>query len=316
MNNALIISLMVFVTTVLATGWVYSVVRSRQTAKDWGERIRGKARTVDATHTEKGMAYLGGVFLKVLEGLGQASRPKDNAKQSRLRKTMITAGYRKARAPVIFLGSKVFLAMLLALLVVLFGEEISKKLPGNGYLILIAACAVGGFYVPQLWLRWARDKRKGKLVNGFPDALDLMVVCVEAGLGLDQAIARVGEEIKIGHPDLGEEFKIVSLELRAGFTREQALRNLAERADLEEIRSLIALLIQTDRFGTSVGQALRVHSESMRVTRRLKAEELAAKLPVKLLLPLIFFIFPSLLITIIGPGAIRLMRNLIPAMTK
>ena len=189
---------------------MYSVVRSRQTAKDWGERIRGKARTVEATHTEKGMAYLGGVFLKVLEGLGQASRPKDNAKQSRLRKTMITAGYRKARAPVIFLGSKVFLAMLLALLVVLFGEEISKKLPGNGYLILIAACAVGGFYVPQLWLRWARDKRKGKLVNGFPDALDLMVVCVEAGLGLDQAIARVEEEIKIGHPDLGEEFKIVS----------------------------------------------------------------------------------------------------------
>jgi len=292
------------------------VIRSRQTAKDWGERIRGKARTVEATQTKKGMTYVSGLFLKLLERLGQANRPKDNAKQSQLRKTMVTAGYRGARAPVIFLGSKLFLAMLFALLVVLFGEKISEKLPENGYLILIVACAVGGFYVPQLWLARARDKRKGKLVVGFPDALDLMVVCVEAGLGLDQAIGRVGEEIKIGHPDLGEEFQIVSLELRAGFTREQALRNLAERADLAEIRSLIALLIQTDRFGTSVGQALRVHSESMRVTRRLKAEELAAKLPVKLLLPLILFIFPSLLITIIGPGAIRLMRNLLPAMTK
>jgi len=300
--------------TVLTSVGIYAVIRSRQTAKDWGERIRGKARTVEVTQTEKGMTYLSGLFLKLLERLGQANRPKDNAKQSQLRKTLVTAGYRGPRASVTFMGSKLFLAMLFALLVFLFGEEISKKLPGNGYLFLIVACAVGGFYAPQLWLSWARDKRKGKLVVGFPDALDLMVVCVEAGLGLDHAIARVGEEIKIGHPDLGEEFQIVSLELRAGFTREQALRNLAERADLEEIRSLIALLIQTDRFGTSVGQALRVHSESMRVTRRIKAEELAAKLPVKLLLPLIVFIFPSLLIVIIGPGAIRLMRNLLPAM--
>jgi len=161
----------------------------------------------------------------------------------------------------------------------------------------------------------AVSQRKIKLLNGFPDALDLMVVCVEAGLGLDQAIARVGEEVSIGHRALGEEFLLVSLELRAGFSREQALRNLSERADLEEIRSLIALLIQTDRFGTSVGQALRVHSDSMRINRRLRAEELAAKLPVKLMLPLILFIFPSLMVVIIGPGAIRLIRNFLPALT-
>ena len=314
MNHALIISLMVFFMTVLTTVGIYTVIRSRQTAKDWGERIRGKSHTVEATQTEKGMTYVNSLFLKLLERLGQANRPKDQAEQSRLRKTLVTAGYRGPRASLTFMGSKLFLAMLFALLVFLLGDEISKHLPENGYLILIVACALGGFYAPQLWLLWAVQKRKGKLVVGFPDALDLMVVCVEAGLGLDQAIARVGEEIKIGHPDLGEEFQIVSLELRAGFTREQALRNLAVRADLVEIRSLMALLIQTDRFGTSVGQALRVHSESMRVTRRLKAEELAAKLPVKLLLPLIVFIFPSLLIAIIGPGAIRLMRNLLPAM--
>ncbi len=192
MNNALIISLMVFFMTVLTSVGIYAVIRSRQTAKDLGERIRGKSPTVEATQTEKGMTYVSGLFLKLLERLGQANRPKDNAKQSQLRKTLVTAGYRGPRASVTFMGSKLFLAMLFALLVFLFGEEISEKLPGNGYLILIVACALGGFYAPQLWLAWARNKRKGKLVLGFPDALDLMVVCVEAGLGLDQAIARVG----------------------------------------------------------------------------------------------------------------------------
>jgi tight adherence protein C len=171
-----------------------------------------------------------------------------------------------------------------------------------------------GYYGPQMWLRNMISKRKELLVNGFPDALDLMVVCVEAGLGLDQAIYRVGTEVKQGHPDLGEEFILLNLELRAGLSREQALRNLVNRTDLDDIRSLVALLIQTDRFGTSIGQALRVHSDSMRLKRRLKAEEKGAQLPVKLMIPLILFIFPALMVVIVGPGVISLMRNLMPAM--
>jgi tight adherence protein C len=173
---------------------------------------------------------------------------------------------------------------------------------------------VAGYYGPQMWLRNMITKRKERLVNGFPDALDLMVVCVEAGLGLDQAMNRVGNEVKQGHPDLGEEFILLNLELRAGLSREQALRNLVNRTDLEDIRSLVALLIQTDRFGTSIGLALRVHSDSMRLKRRLKAEEKGAMLPVKLMIPLILFIFPALMVVIIGPGVINLMRNLLPAM--
>jgi tight adherence protein C len=141
-----------------------------------------------------------------------------------------------------------------------------------------------------------------------------MVVCVEAGLGLDQAIYRVGKEVEQGHKDLGEEFILLNLELRAGLSREQALRNLVNRTDLEDIRSLVALLIQTDRFGTSIGQALRVHSDSMRLKRRLKAEEKGAQLPVKLMIPLILFIFPALMVVIVGPGVINLIRNLMPAM--
>jgi len=142
----------------------------------------------------------------------------------------------------------------------------------------------------------------------------LMVVCVEAGLGLDQAISRVGEEIKRPHPALSDELNLLAMELRTGVSRQEALRNFAHRTDMEEVRNLVALLVQTDRFGTSIGQALRVHSDAMRSTRRLRAEELAAKLPVKLLFPLIFFIFPSMFIVLLGPASIQMVRVLFPAM--
>jgi tight adherence protein C len=141
-----------------------------------------------------------------------------------------------------------------------------------------------------------------------------MVVCVEAGLGLDQAIGRVSQEVSRTHPELGDELNVLTLELRTGISRQEALKNLARRTDLEELGNLVAMLVQTDRFGTSIGQALRVYADSMRTTRRLKAEELAAKLPVKLLLPLIFFIFPSLIVVTVGPAAIRMARILLPAM--
>ncbi len=321
MDQALVIASMVFLMTVLTMVGIYSLVRSRQTAKDWGERIRGKTQTLESSsEADKGLAYLSRVFLKLLERLGQANKPKDLAETSHLRKTLVTAGYRGPRAPMIFMGSKLFLGILFGALFFMFGDQAAKGLSAKGltanvFSMVMVASALGGFYTPQLWLSLAISGRKEKLLNGFPDALDLMVVCVEAGLGLDQAISRVGGEIQIGHKDLGEEFQLVSLELRAGFAREQALRNLSERTDIDEIRSLIALLIQTDRFGTSVGQALRVHSDSMRMNRRLRAEEMAAKLPVKLMLPLIVFIFPSLMVVIIGPGAIKLIRNFLPAMS-
>jgi len=314
MDQTLVISIMVFMMTILLMVSLHSVVRSRQTAKDWGDRVRGKSRVVESTETQKGFGYLSNRFLKILERLGQANTPKDQAETSRLRRTLVTAGYRSPKASVIFWGSQIFLAVLCGLLFFIFGGDLFKQSSGNWFPLSIAGCAFAGFKLPQFWLSLAVSRRKEKIIDGFPDALDLMVVCVEAGLGLDPAISRVGEEIKIGHKELGDEFQIVSLELRAGFSRAQALRNLSDRTDIDEIRSLIALLIQTDRFGTSVGQALRVHSDSMRINRRLRAEELAAKLPVKLMLPLILFIFPALLVVIIGPGAIRLINDLLPAM--
>ena len=313
-SQALMISVLVFVMSLLVMYGALALVQSRKTAKNWGERIRGQSKTVESTQTDQGMTYVSGLFLKVLERLGQANKPKSQTENSQLKSQLLQAGIRGSRAPVIFLGTKMFLAFLFLVAAFLFGEDVSQKIPGKNFPAFIVGCALLGFYAPQLWLSMAVSRRKEKLVDGFPDALDLMVVCVESGLGLDQTIVRVGQEIKLGHPELAEEFKIVSLESRAGFSREQVLRNLGTRTDLAEIKSLIALLIQTDRFGTSIGQALRVHSDSMRMSRKLRAEELAAKLPVKLMIPLILFIFPSLLVVIIGPGAIRLIRNFIPAM--
>ena len=204
--------------------------------------------------------------------------------------------------------------MIAVCLVVLIPAKV-LGFPSTGQLIFYyVSAAACGYYAPSLWLRKTIARRQDALQRAIPDALDLMVVCVEAGLGLDQAIGRVGEEVKRTHPTLGDELNLLALELRTGVTRQEALRNLAHRTDLEEVRNLVAILVQTDRFGTSIGQALRVHADSMRTTRRLKAEELAAKLPVKLLLPLIFFIFPSMFIVTIGPACIRMVRVLFPAL--
>ena len=171
--------------------------------------------------------------------------------------------------------------------------------------------ALLGFYLPDLWLIVKSDIRKEKLFEGLPDALDLLVVCVEAGMGLDGAIHRVAEETKLTNQTLSDELKLLNLELRAGKSRQDALRNLAMRTNINAMNSLVTLLIQTDKFGTSVAKALQVFADSFRTERYQKAEELAAKMPVKLIFPLVLFIFPSLFVVILGPAAIRIYQNII-----
>jgi tight adherence protein C len=149
-----------------------------------------------------------------------------------------------------------------------------------------------------------------------PDALDLMVVCVEAGLGLDQAILKTSEELRVTHPDICDELNLVNLELRAGKPRKEALKNLADRTGVEDINGLVSMLIQTDRFGTSIAQSLRVHSDALRTKRRQRAEERAHKVSVKLVFPLVFLIFPAMFVTILGPGIIKIIQQLFPAISK
>jgi tight adherence protein C len=314
MDPLLLISILVFL-GVLVIGWgVWTFMQSRERVHDWSIRAQGQSLSHSALHKSDNQTSLKDQGMKLLERLGQVNKPKDQAVTTRLKASLATAGYRNPRAIVIFLGTRIFLAVLSGLAFLVFGSEVMQGKEPIYFPIALIGVMVAGFYGPQLWMSNTINKRKERLVNGFPDALDLMVVCVEAGLGLDQAISRVGHEVKQGHPDLGDEFILLNLELRAGLSREQGLRNLVNRTDLDDIRSLVALLIQTDRFGTSIGQALRVHSDSMRLKRRLKAEERGAQLPVKLMIPLILFIFPALMVVIIGPGAISLFRNLMPAM--
>lgn len=307
MEPVFLISIAVFIILISAAWGGFAYYQSKQQVGEWGARVKGEsARNQKNKPSETNIQQS---FLKVLERLGQANKPKDQVEVSRIKARLIMAGYRDPRTPIIFLGSRIFLAILFGILFLLFGGQATQGMPPTYFPGFLVLCMAVGFYGPQIWLGLQISNRKERLVDGFPDALDLMVVCVEAGLGLDQAMARVGQEIRVGHKELGEEFSLLNLELRAGLSREQALRNLVQRTDLEDIRSLVALLIQTDRFGTSIGQALRVHSDSMRMRRRMKAEEKAAQLAVKLMVPLILFIFPSLMVVIIGPGAIKLMRN-------
>jgi tight adherence protein C len=169
-----------------------------------------------------------------------------------------------------------------------------------------------GFFLPRFILKRKIRTRQHRITLALPDALDLTVICVEAGLALDQAMMRVGEDLHHAHPELSDEFHLVNLEMRAGKPRSEALRNLAARTGVDDLRALVATLVQTDRFGTSVAQALRVHSDSLRTERRQRAEEAAAKTTIKMVIPLVLFVLPSIIFVTLGPAIIQLVRTLSP----
>lgn len=246
--------------------------------------------------------------------LSKLSLPDEDWENSPIRVRFINAGFRGNNAPLIYFGAKTLLALLFPAIYLLVKGVGGFESDFSNTLTIILVLAALGYYLPNIVLSRLVFLRQRELFENFPDALDLMTVCVEAGLGMDAAIGRVGEEMAIKSPITSDEFRLVGLELRAGASRERALRNLAMRTGLEDIDSLVAMLVQADRFGTSVAESLRVHSEGLRTKRRLIAEEKAAKLAVKLLFPLIFTIFPSLLLVLLGPAFISISRYLLPAM--
>ncbi|OGP70490.1 MAG: hypothetical protein A2Y80_05765 [Deltaproteobacteria bacterium RBG_13_58_19] len=232
---------------------------------------------------------------------------KDTAKVKELKRNLIRAGIYQEQASTFFYVIKIGLALILPVLSLplLLTQDMSKTMMIVAFYLFM----VSGYFLPTFVLRRLVEKRQKKIKEALPDALDLMVVCVEAGQGLNAALKRVADDFKFTSPPLAQEFQLVNLEINAGLEREQALRNLAERTGVEELASLCNILIQSDRFGTSMGQALKVQSDTLRTTRRQKLEELAAKTPVKLVFPLLLFIFPALMVVIIGPAAIRIMEN-------
>lgn len=246
--------------------------------------------------------------------LAKLSLPEEDWQNSPIRLRFINAGYRSKNAPIIYFGAKSLFALSFPGIYLLIKGLGGFEANFNQTLAIVLILAAIGYYLPNAILSRMVYVRQRELFENFPDALDLMTVCVEAGLGLDAAISRVGEEMAIKSPITSEEFRMVGLELRAGASREQALRNLALRTGLEDIDSLVAMLVQADRFGTSIAESLRTHSEGLRTKRRLIAEEKAAKLAVKLLFPLIFTIFPSMLLVLLGPAFISIYRTLLPAL--
>ncbi|HVW50121.1 MAG TPA: type II secretion system F family protein [Trinickia sp.] len=252
---------------------------------------------------------------QVSEQVAKLSLPKDDWDRSALRCRFMNAGFRSASAPAYFFAAKTVLALALpAVAIFMAAPRFLAGHTADALVILLAASALG-FYTPNIVLSRLTSRRQRVIVEALPDAVDLMTVCVEAGLGLDAAMMRVTEEIGAKSPALKAELELVLLELRAGAGREKALRNLAARTGVEDIDSLTTMLIQADRFGTSIGDSLRVYTDSLRTKRRMKAEEHASKIAVKLLFPLIFFVFPTLMVVLVGPAAIQIYRQLIPAMT-
>jgi tight adherence protein C len=252
--------------------------------------------------------------VKLTGPLAKLSLPEQGWERSPMRIRFMNAGFRGPSAPIAYFATKTVLAIAVPALwyfvVTVFGLRLQQQI----LLASLVLAAAIGYYVPNVVLAVLIARRKREIFENFPDAIDLMTVCVEAGLGLDAAMVRVAQEMEMTSPTLAAELHLVTLELRAGSPKEMALRNLALRTGVEEVDSLVAMLVQAERFGTSIADSLRVHADSLRTKRRQRAEEAAAKIPVKLLFPLIFCIFPSMLLVLLGPAFIQIYRILLPTM--
>lgn len=265
-----------------------------------------------------GGAAAGSVWLTRMASLSRPlanlALPEAGWESSGLRVRLMNAGLRHRSIPSLYFAAKAGLALALPALLMLALGIGRVTLSSNTLLFAALAAASLGYYLPNFLLSWRVRAYQQELFEAFPDAMDLIIVCIEAGLGLDAAIARSGQEMRVRSPALAGELHLVTLELRVGVSREQALHNLAVRTGLEEVGALVTMLRQADRFGTSIAESLRIHAEGLRTRRRQKAEEAAAKIPLKLLFPLIFCIFPSLLLVLLGPAFIGIHHTLLKSM--
>jgi tight adherence protein C len=277
--------------------------------KEAMERVVGLAEGPEAQQ----IAHPSLAFHELIKKIGNIipQSPKDVTVMQR---RLIRAGIRNENALKILYGAKALFGVALPVLTATFVVGVSTD-SGNKFAAILIAGAVG-FFGPNEYVRRLARKRQHEIARGLPNALDLLVVCVESGLGLDQAILQVSKELDKAHPEISEEFGFVTLELKAGKRRVEALRNLAERTGVDDLKKLVAVLIQADRFGTGVAQSLRAHSDFMRIQARQVAEEKAAKLGVKLIFPIFFCILPSLFVVTVGPVAMKIVRELIPMMNN
>ncbi|PIF73605.1 tight adherence protein C [Variovorax sp. 54] len=269
------------------------------------------AQRLQAVAPSSGKSAWTETAVKLVGPFAQLSSPTGDADLSPLRVRFLNAGIRHPDAYLVYFGLKTLLPLGLAAVAFLMLRATGSE-GGMTMLLWLALAALAGCYLPNLLLRLRIRARRREIFENFPDAADLMLVCVEAGLGLDAGLAKVTEEIQIKSQALAQELHWTNLEMRAGGTREKSLRNLALRTGVEEISTFATMLTQADRFGTSIGESLRVFSDDLRHKRQVRAEELAAKVPTKMLLPLVLCIFPCISLVILTPAAIRVIRMIVP----
>ncbi len=287
--------------------------RTESRLEEMRSRMNGGGRSVEDENGKGGFAKL---LEKASPKMGEALKPKNEKEMSKQRQKLSFASsrFRGENAPVMLSTLKMLCGI--AGFVIAGGGAIAIN--GMNIYSLVSTLVIAFLFmmIPELGLSFMGSARKQKVFLGLPDALDLMVVCVEAGLGLDQAMRRVAEELDRTHPTIAEEFKICNHQLQMGRTREQVLQELGDRNGVEDLKTLSSIMIQVDKFGTSVGKALRTQSETMRTRRRQIAEEKAAKTAVKLIFPLVIFIFPGIFVVLVGPAAITMINEMLPAFQK
>ena len=314
----IIVAVAAFVTFVLVFLGIASYFNQRRQKSTLREKIRKgseepgalKTRDTSDAHSKNSHKAQRRV-LNFLGTFGKRVAPKKSKDYRQMRPRYLKAGFRRENAPAVFWGTKCLMAICLPVCFILLRFVVFGPLSTTLTVGICVYLVLMGLFLPDIWLRIRIARRRERIFKGFPDALDLLVVCVEAGMGIDAAINRVAEETRITNKTLSDELRFLNLELRAGKMRRDALKDLAMRTDLKDVESLATLLIQTDKFGTNVAQALRVYSDMFRTKRYQRAEEIAAKMPVKLVIPLVFFIFPSLFVVLLGPAAIRIYHMLL-----
>jgi tight adherence protein C len=309
MNEMMILGILVFA----SIGMVIYALLPKKHEEEKQQVLRrtfGKRGHADNSGPGRGQTQQHSAARQMLEKVAPYAvkpvMPRSDEDMTTLREKLANAGFRGESASRNFLASKTIVALISAC-IALFYTWSSGYAPG--LLFGYAAIAGGiGFMLPNLWLSIAIGKRKEKIRNGLPDSLDLLVVSVESGLALDGSMQRVADEMYNVHPELSEELHIATLEAQMGVPRSEALKNMARRTALEEMQALVAVIVQAEKFGTSVARALRNQADALRVKRRQKAEERAQKTTVKLMIPLILFIFPSIFVVLVGPAAMRIME--------
>ena len=315
-NPSLRLMLLAALFAIIVAGCYFAVsaVTARQATRrrlaEEGPRFAGDAPTTGSLRTQQAE----GAWLKLVNAIEKQGLSLVDTKDQALRQQLIAAGYTAPYAPRVY--TLVRLVMIVGLPLMMLGfywlTASSPTLVRLYFSLMIAAAL--GLYIPNLFIRIRANRRQREIINGFPDALDLMLVCVEAGLGLEAAFARVGMEMTHSHPRLSEQFGAVVLELRAGRSREDALRRMADRAGADEIRAFATLLIQSTKLGSSIAQTLRIYASEMRERRRMRAEEKAHRLPVLLSIPLVACMLPVMIGVLMLPAAIRVIRSVLPAL--